>query len=387
MNNDNRNAQISDIYEFQYGMGNTIENIGGDYSIYGSNGAVGFTNVYNSQDAPVIGHIGAYAGIVNWASGKHYVTYNGVICRIKKGINPRFGYYLLLNSKLQKRLRGSTQPFISYDLLYDVKVYLPVRETQDNIASVLSSLDSKIELNNRINAELEAMAKTLYDYWFVQFDFPDATGKPYKTSGGKMVWNEELKREVPEGWEVKKLFVEMELQYGFPFDTTRFTDEVTDKPVIRIRDILENTISTYSTEDVNDKYRLQQKDLLIGMDGNFHLNFWDKGGAYLNQRSVRIRSKQNSTVSNFQAYFELSPYIKAREKNVSRTTVGHLSDKDLKRLFVTSSVITNDFKPKETFDSFLGKIITNRLENQKLTELRDWLLPMLMNGQVQVSAL
>jgi len=387
MNNDNRNAQISDIYEFQYGMGNTIENIGGDYSIYGSNGAVGFTNVYNSQDAPVIGHIGAYAGIVNWASGKHYVTYNGVICRIKKGINPRFGYYLLLNSKLQKRLRGSTQPFISYDLLYDVKVYLPVRETQDNIASVLSSLDSKIELNNRINAELEAMAKTLYDYWFVQFDFPDKNGKPYKTSGGKMVLNEELKREVPEGWEVKKLFVEMELQYGFPFDTTRFTDEVTDKPVIRIRDILENTISTYSTEDVNDKYRLQQKDLLIGMDGNFHLNFWDKGGAYLNQRSVRIRSKQNSTVSNFQAYFELSPYIKAREKNVSRTTVGHLSDKDLKRLFVTSSVITNDFKPKETFDSFLGKIITNRLENQKLTELRDWLLPMLMNGQVQVSAL
>ena len=301
-----------------------------------------------------------------------------------------FLYYSLKNyvHNIKKRSQGSVFDTINLNSFDLMEIEIPKElETQQKIASVLSSLDAKIELNNRINAELEAMAKTLYDYWFVQFDFPDKNGKPYKTSGGKMVLNEELKREVPEGWEVKKLFVEMELQYGFPFDTTRFTDEVTDKPVIRIRDILENTISTYSTEDVNDKYRLQQKDLLIGMDGNFHLNFWDKGGAYLNQRSVRIRSKQNSTVSNFQAYFELSPYIKAREKNVSRTTVGHLSDKDLKRLFVTSSVITNDFKPKETFDSFLGKIITNRLENQKLTELRDWLLPMLMNGQVQVSAL
>jgi type I restriction enzyme S subunit len=82
---------------------------------------------------------------------------------------------------------------------------IPDKSTQQKIASVLSALDSKIDLNNRINAELEAMAKTLYDYWFVQFDFPDKNGKPYKSSGGKMVWNEELKREVPEGWGVQKM--------------------------------------------------------------------------------------------------------------------------------------------------------------------------------------
>ena len=209
-------------------------------------------------------------------------------------------------------------------------------------------------------------------------------GKPYKSSGGGMVWNEELKREIPEGWEVKSLFNEMDVQYGFPFDTSKFTDTVTDKPVIRIRDILENTISTYSTEEVNVKYRLNRKDLLIGMDGNFHLNFWDKDGAYLNQRSVRIRSKEKSSVSNYQAYFELAPYIKAREKNVSRTTVGHLSDKDLRRLFIISPIVTKHFNPKQTFDNLLEKIISNRLENQKLSELRDWLLPMLMNGQVKV---
>lgn len=129
---------------------------------------------------------------------------------------------------------------------------------------------------------------------------------------------------------------------------------------------------------------MHKKDLLIGMDGNFHLNFWDKDGAYLNQRCVRIRSRQASNISNLQAYFELSPYIKAREKNISRTTVGHLSDKDLKRLFILHPVKTPHFRPKEVFDSMLDKIVSNRLENQQLAELRDWLLPMLMNGQVVV---
>ena len=261
---------------------------------------------------------------------------------------------------------------------------IPDIETQQKIAAVLSSLDAKIETNNRINIELETMAKTLYDYWFVQFDFPDANGNPYKTSGGKMVYSNELKRDIPEGWEVQPLFKAMDVQYGFPFDTSKFTDDTTQKPVIRIRDILENTISTYSTEEVQDKYKLNSKDLLIGMDGNFHLNFWDKDGAYLNQRSVRIRSILNSEISNFQAYFELEPHIKAREKNVSRTTVGHLSDKDLKRLFLVAATKNKNFNPKETFDAMLEKIISNRIQNQKLTHLRDWLLPMLMNGQVTV---
>lgn len=297
--------------------------------------------------------------------------------------------YLLFSfeQNLMSFMTGSSgQSELDKVVLMHLKTKMPSDETTlQKIATVLSDLDSKIELNNRINAELEAMAKTLYNYWFVQFDFPDKNGKPYKTNGGKMVWNEELKREIPEGWEVEPLFKAMDVQYGFPFSTSKFTDEVTDKPVIRIRDILENTISTYTTEEVDDKYRLKQNDLLIGMDGNFHLNFWDKDGAYLNQRSVRIRAKNDSEISNLQAYFELKPYIKARENNVSRTTVGHLSDKDLKRLFLISPSRSDLFKPKNLFENSLSEIISNRLQNQKLTELRDWLLPMLMNGQVKVN--
>ena len=205
-------------------------------------------------------------------------------------------------------------------------------DCQKRIAAILSKIDRKIELNRAINQNLEAMAKQLYDYWFVQFDFPDENGQPYKSSGGKMVWNEKLKREIPKGWNVAKLTDEIELQYGFPFSTDLFTEQVTSVPVVRIRDILDNSISAYTTEEVEERYLLQKQDLLIGMDGNFHINYWTDNVSYLNQRSVRLRAKNNSNVSIVQAKYDIQPYIKAKETRTKGSTVGHLSDKDMKEL-------------------------------------------------------
>lgn len=233
-----------------------------------------------------------------------------------------------------------------------------------------------------INDNLEAMAKQLYDYWFVQFDFPDEEGKPYKLNGGKMVWNDKLKREIPDGWSAKSIFDEMSVQYGFPFSTDDFTEEVTNIPVVRIRDILDNTISAYSHEETDDKYRLNEADLLIGMDGNFHMNYWIDNIAYLNQRSVRLRSKQNSNVSIVQARYDIEPYIKAKEQRAKGSTVGHLSDKDLKELKV---VVCPNRRIRDALDSLLYRIIANRKENLCLTKQRDELLPLLMNGQVSVN--
>jgi type I restriction enzyme S subunit len=255
-------------------------------------------------------------------------------------------------------------------------------EYQQKIACVLSTFDAKIELNNKINAELEAMAKTLYDYWFVQFDFPDKNGKPYKSSGGKMVWNEELKREIPEGWEVKGLFNVCNVQYGFPFSTAYFNTNELGKPVIRIRDILENSVSNYSSErDIDDKYLINQGDILIGMDGNFHINYWSKKGCYLNQRVVKL---SKTILPNIYLKYQVEPHIILREKSVSRTTVGHLSDKDLKaiKVILPSKEIIDQIG--QTYSNFLKKIIINKNENQQLATLRDWLLPMLMNGQVKM---
>ncbi len=233
-----------------------------------------------------------------------------------------------------------------------------------------------------INDNLEAMAKQLYDYWFVQFDFPNEEGKPYKSSGGAMVWNEKLKREIPEGWKVANVFDELSVQYGFPFSTELFTEEPTNIPVVRIRDILENSVSAYSEEEVDEKYKLQKQDLLVGMDGNFHMNYWNDNVSYLNQRSVRLRAKSKSAVSIMQAKYDIAPYIKAKELRAKGSTVGHLSDKDLKELFVLVSPNV-DFRNK--FNSILAEIIENRCEMIELTKQRDELLPLLMNGQATVN--
>ena len=278
---------------------------------------------------------------------------------------------------------GSGQRYtLSNDTISNIPVLLPSIEEQHTIGKLLADLDRKIELNKQINDNLEAMAKQLYDYWFVQFDFPNEEGKPYKSSGGAMVWNEKLKREIPQGWNAANIFDELSVQYGFPFSTDLFTEKPTNIPVVRIRDILENSVSAYSREEADEKYKLQKQDLLIGMDGNFHMNYWNDNVSYLNQRSVRLRAKPNSTVSILQARYDIAPYIKAKELRAKGSTVGHLSDKDLKELFVLVSP-NADFRNK--FDSILAEIIENRCEIESLTKQRDELLPLLMNGQASVN--
>ncbi len=254
---------------------------------------------------------------------------------------------------------------------------------EELIGNLILSFCNKINLNRQINDDLEAMARQLYDYWFVQFDFPNEDGKPYKSSGGAMVWNENLKREIPQGWSAVNIFDELSVQYGFPFSTDSFTEEPTNIPVVRIRDILENSVSAYSTEDADRKYKLQKQDLVIGMDGNFHLNYWNDNVSYLNQRSVRLRAKTNSTVSIMQARYDIAPYIKAKELRAKGSTVGHLSDKDLKELFV---LVSPNAVFRNKFDSILAETIENRCEIVALTKQRDELLPLLMNGQAGIEA-
>lgn len=275
---------------------------------------------------------------------------------------------------------GSARDNLSQAELKKLKLIMPpTKDEQNKLVSILALIDRKIELNRAINQNLEAMAKQLYDYWFVQFDFPDENGQPYKSSGGKMVWNEKLKREIPKGWNVAKLTDEIELQYGFPFSTDLFTEQVTSVPVVRIRDILDNSISAYTTEEVEERYLLQKQDLLIGMDGNFHINYWTDNVSYLNQRSVRLRAKNNSNVSIVQAKYDIQPYIKAKETRTKGSTVGHLSDKDMKELYV---LVCPNEKAREKLDSILSMIVKNRNEVTFLIKQRNELLPLLMNGQI-----
>lgn len=316
-------------------------------------------------------------------------SFSGFLKRLrpvdKRIVYPKFmAFYLrsplfrrtIINNTVMTLRASFNEAMFSY-----LEIMLPDFDTQKKIGDFLYSLEKKKQTNNQINQELEAMAKTLYDYWFVQFDFPDQNGKPYKSSGGKMVYNPELKREIPEGWGVENLFDIADVQYGYPFSTDYFNGTGEGVPVIRIRDILGNDITNYSTEEVEDKYKINVGDVLIGMDGNFHMNYWIKEDCYLNQRVVKVNSDK---LPNMVLKYQIEPFIRLREKSVSRTTVGHLSDKDLKAINVIlpkDKYLSSIF---EKFESILENIIINQQQNQELTQLRDWLLPMLMNGQVKV---
>lgn len=295
--------------------------------------------------------------------------------------------YYYLQSPFAKKmidsyLNGAVQKFLGLERLRNFPI-LEYSTDKQKIAAVLSFLDDKIALNKKLNARLEAMAKRLYDYWFVQFDFPNEEGKPYKTSGGKMFWNEVLKRKIPEGWEVKSVFEASDVLYGYPYATEPFDEdnlELSKKPyrVVRIRDIQNNSFSAKTTEVVDEKYKTKQNDLLVGMDGYFHMNFWFSNNDYINQRIVRFRK---TLISTLILNFQIKPFIKFKETMAKGSTVGHLSDKDLKQLFIA---IPNDNSISDRFDSILNMITKNNSEIQKLTELRDRLLPLLMNGQVGV---
>lgn len=306
----------------------------------------------------------------------------------KEEIDAHFLYYLITQPWVTEHLHTiaqssvSSYPSISPNDIGNLEFRFPRIDDQRRIASVLSNLDRKIALNRQINTNLEALARQLYDYWFVQFDFPDANGKPYKSSGGKMTYNEKLKRNIPDGWEVKNIFDAVDVLYGFPFNADLFTTETTTIPVIRIRDILEGNISTYTTECVNEKYRLHEKDVVIGMDGNFHMGIWHNNDAYLNQRCVRLRANEKTEISAIQILYTTQPYIKYREKTIIGSTVGHLSDKDMKALYILVPVGNKYFAPRKTMDSITQQIIENKKQITSLTKQRDELLPLLMNGQV-----
>ena len=286
------------------------------------------------------------------------------------------------NKQIQYALIGAVQKALTMVMLSNIEIPLPEISIQKRIATILMEINSKIETNKKINKELEVMAKELYDYWFVQFDFPNEEGKPYKSSGGKMVWNDVLKREIPEGWKIKSIFDAADVIYGYPYSTEHFDEDVfnSEKPysIIRIRDILENSVSAKTDELADSKYITKKKDLLIGMDGYFHMNFWAREGDYVNQRITRIRKTEISTMI---IYYQILPFIKHKEKLSKGSTVGHLSDKDMKQIYV---LIPNNKSLSTYFDNILDMKIKVQNEIQELINLRDELLPMLMNGQVTI---
>ena len=238
---------------------------------------------------------------------------------------------------------------------------------QDAIASVLKILDQKIELNNQINAELEAMAKTLYDYWFVQFDFPDADGKPYKSSGGKMVYNKVLKREIPEGWELFSVSDLVDIKTGK--EDANFAVEYGDY----------HFFTCGETNLRCNSYAFEGKAILLAGNGSFSVKKY-KGKFNAYQRTY-VLIPEDSLFGIL--YFTVKDRVNSFVAGSRGSIVKFITKGDIESIYI-SLPKNKILEFAKVLNTLLDKSSSLYEENIRLEELRDWLLPMLMNGQVTV---
>lgn len=264
------------------------------------------------------------------------------------------------------RQRAEIKPIL------DLEISIPEHTQQVEIGKILTAYDNLIENNNRRIAIIEEMAQRFYREWFVHFRFPGHESV-------KMVESEIGL--IPEGWNTFSLFDAAYVQYGYAFKSNLFNEEKTLNPVVRIRDILGNETNTFSPETPNDKYIIENGDILIGMDGIFHMNQWSSGKAYLNQRVVRLRAKD---ISNFQLYYSLQPIIKNLQATISGTTVAHLSDADLKKIEILVADDNTQEKANNQFENLLNQKVFLLQKNTNLRKTRDLLLPHLIFGDIDI---
>lgn len=318
----------------------------------------------------------------------------GKVTATSDEVNLGFLYYAFrmtsVRTQLSNTASGSKVRHTSPERIYDVSLPVPPVVEQQKIASVLFTLDTKIDLNHRINAELEALAKTIYDYWFVQFDFPDAHGRPYKSSGGAMVWNDTLKREIPAGWESDSIRSVAELGGG-------------GTPSKSNDDFWNGDIPFFSPADaVNGMFQFDTTDHITPAGlGGCSSPAYPTGTVFVTARgSVGKVVIAGRSMAMNQSCYALRPKAEAFLPFLyfhARTLVEHLKVKASGSTF--NSIVTNDIDwtrlvspPTVMIEEFhksvrpmFDRIAAASLEAIELTQLRDWLLPLLMNGQVRVA--
>lgn len=308
-------------------------------------------------------------GIIDWDIQEGTINPNCVIVRPTK-INPYYLYYWLSTPQskyfLMNNSNASAQAAINQENLKKLPVYLVDIKLQEKIVSVLSCIDNKIALNNKTNTELENMAKTIYDYWFTQFDFPDKNGHPYKSSGGQMVYNEILKREIPARWK-GGCFGDL-IEIGNGKDHSKLDSG--DIPVYGSGGLMRKV----------NKFLYSGESVLFPRKGTLnnvmYVNetFWTVDTMFYS-----IPKKQS---------LALYVYYNAKhfdfEKMNTGTGVPSMTSSIIKELpiIIPDTSILDSFD--KTIQPIYQQVFSNRKENEELTKLRDYLLPLLMNGQIEV---
>lgn len=361
----------------------------GEIPVYGTGGIMTYVNSYIYEGESILLPRKGTLDNICYVNGRFWTVdtmYWSIIHSSK--VYPKYLYCYLSLLDLSCRDSGSTLPSMTFDAYYSLPIKLPNYEIQKKIGDWYFTINSKISNNSAINAELEAMAKTIYDYWFLQFEFPDENGKPYKSSGGEMVWNEELKRDIPEGWEVGKVNDFIDMVNGYPFSSDDYLSNGSFK-IYTIKNVQDGNIISEVTSYLNSlppkmsrECVLAPCDIIMSLTGNVgRVGLVYERNALLNQRVVKIVPHNNHIAYTYLMFRDASMKtrmdnlaIGAAQANLSPVNVGNL----LIPIPDESLLIYFD----QLCNTTIEKIVTNNQENQELASLRDFLLPLLMNGQV-----
>ena len=297
-------------------------------------------------------------------------------------------YYLLTDSvktKINNSAVGSTMASLNTDILGDIDINLPSYEEQCKIATVLSAIDKKIDNNNNINDYLEEMAKTIYDYWFVQYDFPDENGKPYKSSGGKMQNISDFGI-APSDWKTGNLYDIASFINGLACQKYRPNENESSLPVIKIREMHEG-ISVDSERvkaDLPQNNIVNTGDILFSWSASLEVQRWAGTTGGLNQHIFKVIPNDGYTSSY--VYHQLKAYVVKfiQMAEARKTTMGHITSDHLKQSVIVLPPENVIRKFSNSVDMIHAEVSRINMENQKLCQIRDWLLPMLMNGQATI---
>ena len=299
-------------------------------------------------------------------------------------------YYLKTQYDALRKLSSGVRKNLNSNDIKNYKIYIPESvRFQRSIVKILTSLDNKISVNNQINQELEAMAKTLYDYWFVQFDFPDQNGKPYKSSGGKMVYHPELKREIPEGWGVEKIEnIAQTGSGGTPKSTNVSYYSNGEIPWINSGE-LEQTVIT-STSNFITEEGLNNSSAKLFPSGTILVAMYGATAGKVSFLTFEASTNQAIcaiTLTDIRMRYYLKNVIEDLYQYLVKLSTGSARDNLSQDMIKNIKVVipSNDILDRfyDFSNNIIKEITKKQQENEQLTQLRDWLLPMLMNGQVK----
>ena len=308
--------------------------------------------------------------------------------RAKSGYDIRYIYYWMLlagkNNALEKYFTGSTIKHLPGDRLKEIELEIPNYKEQVAVADLLSCLDLKIRTNAILNDNLAQQAKLLYDYWFTQFDFPDENDKPYRSSGGQMVWNDRMKRNIPTGWQVVTFtnIATWESNSQPPKSEFRYEPQEGYVRFIQNRDYDSNAHKTYIplTKNLSIVDRL---DILMDKYGDAGAVRYGIEGAF-NVALGKINVHNTSHREYIRSYLESDGIYTYLHNSCMASTRASLSESNLANLILVMPDAVTIAKYEAILNNIRKRILKNNDEIEKLVALRDWLLPLLMNGQATI---